>query len=38
MVDVPLRQHLLVEEMTERTVPDVVQQSSQAQRLFDARR
>ena len=35
VVKVPLFEHLVVEEMTERSVPDVVQQPGDPQRLFN---
>lgn len=38
MVEMPLLEHLVVEEMSERAVADVVQQTGDAQRLLDQRR
>ncbi len=35
MVEVPLFEHFVVEEVTERPVPDVVEQPRDAQRLLD---
>src|ERR1019366_4065588 len=38
VIEVPLLEHLVIEEMTKRTVPDVVQQSRDPERLLDQRR
>ena len=35
VVDVPLRQHLVVEKVAERPVPDIVQQARETQGLLD---
>ena len=37
VVDVPLREHLVVEEVTKRSVAGIVQQACQAERLLDER-
>ena len=38
MVEMPLLEHLVVEEVSERAVADVVEQTGDAQRLLDERR
>ena len=35
VVEMPLLEHLMIEEVPERTVPDVVEQSRDAERLLD---
>ena len=37
VIEVPLLEHLVIEEMTKRTVPDIVQQARDPERLLDQR-